>query len=105
MAEITVSVADSLQRFIDLLRRRLPQVEAVYLYGSQSQGAATEWSDIDVAVVSPAFMPDLFQERVMLLRLAAQVDDRIEPTPFRPQDFISSDPLVSQICRTGVRLV
>ena len=105
MAESTTSVTKSLQRFIELLRRRLPQIEAVYLYGSQAQGLATAWSDIDVAVVSPAFASDLFQARVMLLRLAAQVDDRIEPAPFAPQDFIPSDPLVSEIQRTGVRLV
>ena len=41
----------------------------------------------------------------MLLRLAAQVDDRIEPAPFTPQDFVPSDPLVSEIQRTGVRLM
>ena len=41
----------------------------------------------------------------MLLHLAAQVDDRIEPAPFTPQDFGPSDPLVSEIQRTGVRLV
>ncbi len=105
MAESTTSVTESLQRFIDLLQRRLPQIEAVYFYGSRARGSATAWSDIDVAVVSPAFAPDLFQARVMLLRLAAQVDDRIEPAPFTPQDFIPSDPLVSEIQRTGVRLV
>jgi len=105
MAESTTSVTESLQRFIELLKRRLHHIEAVYLYGSQAQGLATAWSDIDVAVVSPAFASDLFQARVMLLRLAAQVDDRIEPAPFAPQDFIPSDPLVSEIQRTGVRLV
>jgi predicted nucleotidyltransferase len=114
MAESTTSVTKSLQRFIELLKRRLHHIEAVYLYGSQAQGLATAWSDIDVAVVSPAFASDLFQARVMLLRLAAQVmllrlaaqvDDRIEPATFTPQDFVPSDPLVSEIQRTGVRLV
>jgi predicted nucleotidyltransferase len=105
MAESTTFVTENLRRFIELLQRRLPQIEAVYLYGSHTQGRATAWSDIDVAVVSPAFASDLFQARVMLLRLAAQVDDRIEPAPFTPQDFVPSDPLVSEIQRTGVRLL
>jgi hypothetical protein len=39
------------------------------------------------------------------MRLAAQVDDRIEPAPFTPEGFIPSDPLVSEIQRTGVRLI
>lgn len=105
MAESSTTINDSLQRFLELLRRRLPQIEAVYLYGSQARGTATTWSDIDVAVVSSAFGPDLFKDRLMLLRLAAQVDDRIEPTPFTPEDFTASDPLASEIQRTGQRLM
>lgn len=104
MAEKTPSISESLQRFLVLLRQRIPQIEAVYLYGSQAQGSATAWSDIDVAVVSPYFANDLFQARLLLLRLAAQLDDRIEPAPFTPEGFTASDPLVSEIQRTGVRL-
>ena len=55
MAESTTFVTENLRRFIELLQRRLPQIEAVYLYGSHTQGRATAWSDIDVAVVSPAW--------------------------------------------------
>ncbi len=105
MVESTVPIIESVQRFITLLQQQLPQLEAVYLYGSQAQNTATAESDIDLAVVSSTFTADLFQSRVMLLRLAAQVDDRIEPAPFRPQDFTLSDPLVSEIQRTGMRLV
>ena len=37
------------------------KVERVILYGSYMRGKAEEWSDIDVAVLSPTFaeMPDL----------------------------------------------
>jgi predicted nucleotidyltransferase len=79
------------------------RVEAAYLYGSQVKGTSTQWSDIDVAVISPDFA-DLFQERLALMRLAAQIDDRIEPYPFKPQDFNSSDPLAGEIRLTGVRV-
>jgi len=103
MADIPAAVAQSLERFLAAVRRRR-RIEAAYLYGSQARGTATEWSDIDVALVSPDFSADLFQERLALMRLAAQVDDRIEPHPFRPQDFDLSAPLVSEIRRTGVRV-
>ena len=105
MAELPVSIRSSVQRYIEVLRQYLPHLDAVYVYGSQTQGTMHEWSDIDVAVVSPDFGTDLFQERVMLLRLAAQVDDRIEAAPFTPQDFTPDDPLVHEIQRTGLRLV
>lgn len=102
MAEISDAVIQSLQRFLAAVRE-VRRVEAAYLYGSQARGTATRWSDIDVAVISPDF-GDLFQERLLLMRLAAQVDDRIEPHPFRPADFDPAAPLVGEIRRTGVRV-
>ncbi|PWB82046.1 MAG: hypothetical protein C3F08_00640 [Candidatus Methylomirabilota bacterium] len=101
MATVPDPVNYSVQRFLAALRQR---VQTAYLYGSQVRGTATEWSDIDVAVVSLDFSADLFEERLRLMRLAAQIDDRIEPHPFTPEDFNDTDPLVSEIRRTGVRI-
>jgi len=39
----------------------------------------------------------IFQARVALLRLAAQIDVRIEPHPFTPEDFTINHPLVNEI--------
>jgi predicted nucleotidyltransferase len=103
MAQISDNVIQSLERFLTAVRQ-VRRIEAVYLYGSQARGTATEWSDIDVAVISPDFQADLFQERLLLMRLAARIDDRIEPHPFRPEDFCLSSPLASEIQRTGVRV-
>ena len=103
MAQISDNVAQSLDRFLSSVHR-VRRIEAAYLYGSQVKGTATEWSDIDVAVVSPDFAADLFEERLLLMRLAAEVDDRIEPHPFRPEDFRAASPLASEIQRTGVRV-
>ncbi len=64
-----------------------------------------EWSDIDLAIISPDFSTDLFQEQLNLMRLAAQIDDRIEPRPFRPKDFDTGEPLVNKIQRTGIQIV
>jgi predicted nucleotidyltransferase len=103
MGEIPVAIAQSVERFLSALRK-VRHVEAAYLYGSHVLGGAREWSDIDVAVISPDFQGDLFQERVMLMRLAAQVDDRIEPHPFAPDDFTPTNPLAHEIRRTGIRI-
>jgi len=104
MAEIAPDVIASVQRFVALLCRRL-RVEAAYLYGSQAMGSARPWSDIDVAVISPDFSDDLFQDRIDLMKLAATIDDRIEPQPFTPERFGPNDPLASEISHNGVRLV
>jgi predicted nucleotidyltransferase len=103
MAEIDDRVTQSLNKFLAAVQEQR-QIEAAYVYGSQATGTATEWSDIDVAVISPDFASDLFEERLFLMQLAALVDDRIEPHPFKPEDFDTRSPLVSEICRTGVRV-
>ncbi len=104
MGPIAPDVMASVERFLAMVRQRL-RVEAAYLYGSQAVGSARPWSDIDVAVISPDFSEDLFEERVILMQWAATIDDRIEPQPFTPERFNPSDPLASEVSRTGVRLM
>ena len=54
------------------------------VFGSQSQGKADEWSDIDLLVVSPRFDNLSSRQDVDLLwRLAARSDSRIEPSLWR----------------------
>lgn len=103
MVTIPASIVKGVERFLVEVKRR-QRVAAAYLYGSQIKGIATEWSDIDLAIISPDFSADLFQEQLNLMRLAVQIDDRIEPRPFRPKDFNASDPLVSEIQRTGIQV-
>ncbi len=103
MATIPDAVTQSIERFLGAVGQQR-RIEAAYLYGSQAQGTATHWSDIDLAIVSPDFSTDLLQEQVALLCLAARIDNRLEPRPFRPVDFNVNDPLASEIQRTGVRV-
>jgi predicted nucleotidyltransferase len=104
MAQIAPDVITSVERFLAVIRERL-RIEAIYLYGSQVMGSAQPWSDIDVAVISPDFSDDLFQERIALMQCAAEIDDRIEPQPFTPERFGPNDPLASEIFRNGIRVV
>jgi uncharacterized protein len=103
MAQVEPDVIASVQRFLAVVGLRR-HVDAAYLYGSQAVGSARPWSDIDVAVVSPDFSEDLFQERLELMYVAAAIDDRIEPYPFTIERFNLNNPLVSEIRRTGIRL-
>ncbi len=104
MAQVAADVMASVQQFLAVVRQRL-RVEAAYLYGSQAVGSARPWSDIDVAVISPDFSDNLFEDRVVLMRWAAAIDDRIEPQPFTPERFGPNDPLANEICHRGVRLM
>lgn len=104
MAAISDSVLKSVEEFLAAACIRLG-VDAAYLYGSQVGGIAGPWSDIDLVIVSHDFSDNLFEERLALMRLAAQIDDRIEPHPFTPQRFDASNPLACEIRRTGVRIM
>lgn len=62
-------------------------VEKILLFGSHTTECAQKWSDIDVAVVSPDFGNDRFQERVLLATVACKIDPRIEPHPIGSEEF------------------
>ncbi|MFH1992494.1 MAG: nucleotidyltransferase domain-containing protein [Pseudomonadota bacterium] len=101
MATRTKNIEENVNRFINELRKKY-RVQAAYIYGSHSRDNATVWSDIDVAVISPDFSEDLFAERLKLMKIAAMIDDCIEPHPFRVEDFESSSPLTSEIKKYGI---
>lgn len=103
MAELPVEIENTIRRYIAQVSQ-LKQVSRAYLYGSYAKGTAGKWSDIDVAIISPDFSPDLFEERVFLMKLALKLDDRIEPSPFRPENFELDNPLVHEISTSGIEI-
>jgi uncharacterized protein len=103
MAEISSEIEKIIRKYITLIRKER-RVSTVFLYGSHAKGTAGKWSDIDIAIVSPDFSEDLFEERVSLMKLALRIDDRIEPSPFRPEDFNMDNPLVNEINATGIEI-
>ena len=90
--------------FLDEIQKRY-HVDSAYLFGSYARGTQDRWSDIDLAVVSPDFSEDLFEERKVLMLLAAEIDERIEPKPFHPDTFNPIDPLVYEIQKNSVKLI
>ena len=62
------------------------------------------YSDIDIAVVSDSFTGDPVDDLTTLLLLKSNVDNRIEPHPFLPNDFTTDNPFVREIVETGIRI-
>lgn len=104
MAEVNALIIDTVKRFFDKLDEIGINIESAYLYGSYVKGRQHEWSDIDVALISSDFDEDRFDERVRLTMIASEIDDRIEPVPYRPDDFVDEDPLVWEIKKEGIPL-
>jgi uncharacterized protein len=87
----------------ELEKNRIHILEAV-IFGSHAKGMAKEESDIDVALVSDAFIGDRFEDRRRIVPLRRKIDTRIEPMPFKPEDFNNGGVLVEEIKRTGIVL-
>jgi predicted nucleotidyltransferase len=104
MAEISVAVQRSVGEFLAAVRKER-RITAAYLYGSEARGQAGPWSDIDLAIISPDFADDLFAAQLALMKLAAKMDERIEPRAFTPESFNLNNPLASVIQNTGIRIV
>ena len=75
------------KKFVKRIQQAGIPVEAAYLFGSFAKHTTHQWSDIDICIVSPQFGKDYFDEAVKLRRLTWDIDDRIEPIPYRPEDL------------------
>jgi predicted nucleotidyltransferase len=104
MAEENGDITKIVRHFLNEVGKRYNIVRA-YLYGSYAKGTFHEWSDIDIAIISPDFMDDLFEERLKLMEIALSIDDRIEPKPFKKELFNRDDPLVHEIQKSGIQLI
>ena len=100
---IATNVEKRIRRLIQLAGKEL-RLEAVYLFGSTAKGADHEWSDIDLAIVSPDFIGDSFEDNKRLFPYILQVDTAIEVHTFRPSDFSYDNPFVKEIQSTGIRV-
>jgi len=104
VVDINVRVIDKTKEFLRQLNTLGIRIQSAYLFGSYAKGTYGNWSDIDVAVVSPDISEDRLEERIRLTKLASKIDSRIEPVPFSPSSFVDEDPLVWEIKRVGIRI-
>jgi uncharacterized protein len=102
MAEIQDLDYKRIQLFLDKLREAGYHISCAYLFGSYASGKMDEWSDIDIAIVSPQITNDRFEERIRLTEIALSIDDRFEPLPFSHDSFRDDNPLARQIKNNGI---
>lgn len=103
MAEVLPEIETIVRKYITRVKDT-KNISRAFIYGSYAKGNPNKWSDIDIAIISPDFSDDLFDERVALMKLALRVDDRLEPSPFRPEDFHMDNPLVNEISTSGIEI-
>lgn len=86
-AGTSIKREEVVRRAIEYLLRRV-QVDEAVLFGSHAKGEADEWSDVDLAVISPNFAR-MSHRKVMdlLVEMALAVDPSVEVLPYTPKDL------------------
>lgn len=82
----------------------LPIVRA-YLYGSYARDEAKDWSDIDIAILSPQFH-DRFEAHKYLWGKLRDEETLygLEPIGIHPDNFVDESPIAYWIKREGIEV-
>ena len=101
MVSSTDSIVSIIKTYIIKLNSNNIPIQKAIIFGSYANGNPKEESDIDVALISNVFTGNRFNDRRKIVPLRRSIDNRIEPIPFRPEDFENGGNLVDDIKRTG----
>jgi predicted nucleotidyltransferase len=103
------TVPDRIRGIVEELIRQLNAnnlpIRQAFVFGSYAKGEQSEWSDIDVALVSDQFEGDFFNDHYKITPYLIEVNSSLEVHPFRPEEFTEDDPFVEEILATGIRIV
>ncbi len=101
---VTKKVIKIASKFVKAIQEKGVRVEEVFIYGSWAKYKATKKSDIDIAIISPDFGKDRYEESKMLRQIAWKIDTRLEPIPISKESFSKNDwiPLIYEIKKTGI---
>lgn len=80
-------------------------IEQAILFGSYAKGSNSEYSDIDIALVSDNFSGIRLDDNIRLMDIVLKIDHNIETHPFRPEDFTPDNLFVREILKQGIRIV
>jgi predicted nucleotidyltransferase len=105
MADEKASVIETIKKYIDELAKNQIPILRVILFGSHAKGIAGPESDIDIALISEVFKGDRFEDRRRIVPFRRNIDSRIEPIPFKPEDFNNGGILAEEIKKTGVAIL
>ncbi len=92
-------------RYIGELDKLGIEVSQIILYGSYAKGKAMEYSDIDVAVISPAFTKlDIFERQEILSRAHHKFNVPLEPIGLTPRQLKKNQGLAREIVENGITI-
>lgn len=105
MVKIPDKIRNIIENYISVLRENNISIKNAYLFGSYAKGTDTEWSDIDIALVSDSFEGVRYKDKDKIRKITLSISSSLEILPFTPDDFSIENPLAKEIIETGIRLV
>ena len=105
MAKILDNILEKIKKYISDLEDNKIHIESAFLFGSYAKGNYSEWSDIDIALVSNSFEGIRFNDIEKIRKCKINIDYGISPIPYRLEDFTEEDLFVKEIKETGIRIV
>ena len=102
MPKANAEIIKRIQKCILALENNNIPIKKAVLFGSYATGNFNEWSDIDVALVSDAFIGIRFDDRLKVRDITRKIDIDFSPLTYRPEDFKKSNPFVKEIYNSGI---
>jgi len=94
-----------IRKFLENIRHELP-IERAYLYGSYATGRNRDYSDIDLAIITPILnVENSIAINLKIFSRASRYNVDLEPICFSPEEFEKEElPIVRDIKREGVEI-
>jgi predicted nucleotidyltransferase len=94
-----------IREFLEKIRQEVP-IERAYLFGSYASGRSRDYSDIDLAIVTPALTEEnSITINQKIFSRAARYNVDLEPICFSPEEFEKEElPIVVDIKREGIEI-
>ena len=104
MDKIPSDALNSIYELIKELNNNNLQIQKAYLFGSYSNNSYTEFSDIDIALISNSFTGNRFLDKEMIRKFVVKINTDLSPLPFNPVDFNNNNIMASEILKTGIEI-
>ena len=105
MVEIPDKIKRVIESYVNLLNYNGIPVQSLFLYGSYAKGEQSEYSDIDIALISEIFEGKRIPDRSKIRKLTLSVSSDLEVMPFNPKDFNMGNPFAREIMESGIKIV
>ncbi len=99
---VDINIINIVKKYIKEASKKF-NIKEVYIFGSYAKGTNDEESDIDIAIVLDENI-DTIDTMIELMILTQNIDLRIEPHPFKKQDFEEGNPFIDEIKDTGLKV-